>query len=232
MTYIPPKLFLSTKEQAGQDNRRPVTIAFRQIERWANGLAIPTGGGGLYASLTGPGETVTPGGLTQAGGFTVNNSGAGAGAYIQLDDFAGAGLFIQSTNKISLGSTGTPTSGRNIEISVGTSGMIVNSTGPITFNGGTSTTGEGHIDVGGSTGVLVQSDHGPVALQCTGPDFILLQCNGTGAQGLQVASLQGIWVQGSPVPTITPGASNGIIYVNAGKLYFMNGAGASTYIAG
>src|SRR5580692_10705281 len=38
----------------------------RAIETWAKNV------GGTYASLTGPGETTTPGALTQEGDFTVN----------------------------------------------------------------------------------------------------------------------------------------------------------------
>lgn len=46
-------------------------IDMRAIEQWASRLKS-----GSYASLTGPGETVTPGALTQLGDFIVENTSA------------------------------------------------------------------------------------------------------------------------------------------------------------
>lgn len=45
-------------------------INFQVIQRWANNFAI---GGGFYASLTGDGETMTPGSLVQLGQFSVRS---------------------------------------------------------------------------------------------------------------------------------------------------------------
>jgi hypothetical protein len=57
----------------------------------------PTGGTSTvnYASLTGPGQTTTPGNLTQAGGFTVNDT-SGSGVFV--NDYTGNGINFLSTN--------------------------------------------------------------------------------------------------------------------------------------
>lgn len=44
-----------------------IMVDLQVIQRWVNAMAA-----GGYASLTGPGETQTPGDLTQAGGLAVN----------------------------------------------------------------------------------------------------------------------------------------------------------------
>ena len=59
------------------------------------GAMAPTGGGSGYASLTGAGETATPGALVQAGPFTVENTAAfGSGTGIDLKDTGDAGILI------------------------------------------------------------------------------------------------------------------------------------------
>jgi hypothetical protein len=95
-------------------------------------------GGGGYASLTGPGETTTPGDLTQAGGFTVNDSlGDGInfnsplnGVNVTAGSFssettAGTGLEDDSSDGIVLDETGS-------------GGILIQSISGITLtNGGT-----------------------------------------------------------------------------------------------
>lgn len=75
----PFRLFIPRKTQ------KPVQqpdygVDMRAIEAWAialvNYVDSIAGGGSAYASLTGPGQTVTPGALTQAGPFTVDLSGS------------------------------------------------------------------------------------------------------------------------------------------------------------
>jgi hypothetical protein len=74
-----------------------------------------SGGGGGYASLTGTGETTTPGDLTQDGGFTVNDS---AGDGITLDSTGGT--ITEDGDQIRLNSvdgtfiTNTTTDGINV----------------------------------------------------------------------------------------------------------------------
>jgi len=86
---MPDKLFIPNKEAvANTPHELPRT--FREIERWANRLS---GGGGLYASLTGPGETTTPGDLTQSGGFTINTP-ASSTMGIEFDNFASPGILF------------------------------------------------------------------------------------------------------------------------------------------
>lgn len=70
------------------------------IQRWLNGFVAALGG--LYASLTGPGETVTPGKLTQAGDFTVN---AAEGGGIHLNDISSgdlAGIALVETGEAAI----------------------------------------------------------------------------------------------------------------------------------
>lgn len=123
------KLIIANKNYKGVND--PYARDMRAIEMWANegivrkliagtnvtltpssgvdagtGIEISaTGGGGTtYASLTGPGETVTPGLLNQAGPFSViDPSGGGhtaAGNAIELLDqtSAGYGIDIASTH--------------------------------------------------------------------------------------------------------------------------------------
>jgi hypothetical protein len=83
---IPNKNYTPTQQKYGQD--------MRTIEQWASGsvrsvvagtnvsvddtdpqnpVVSSTGSGGGYASLTGPGETTTPGDLTQAGNLIIGS---------------------------------------------------------------------------------------------------------------------------------------------------------------
>lgn len=131
-------LFIPTKEKSGQDNRN-ITIAFRAIERWADSLQAaaagiteitsadssvtivnPTGPtvdlhvapatGGVYASLTGAGQTTTPGLLTQQGGFDIidstghghtvlatGTSGTHGGIYLETDTYGNVELVDNAT---------------------------------------------------------------------------------------------------------------------------------------
>ena len=66
------KLFIPNKNMPAFNPYRYGTD-MRAIENYVNNLPAPTPGG-AYASLTGPGETATPGDLVQAGGFTVNDT--------------------------------------------------------------------------------------------------------------------------------------------------------------
>lgn len=87
-----PNLFIPQKQTSVTD---PTTLPvnWRAVERWASGIKLPSGGGGAYASLTGPGETTTPGDLHQAGGFFVDDS-AGTGIYFNS---TGGGFYWHST---------------------------------------------------------------------------------------------------------------------------------------
>lgn len=66
-------------------------------------VTITASGGGGYASLTGAGETVTPGALTQAGGFTVNDT-AGDGFTVQSQGFIT--IIAQSADSVLVATTG------------------------------------------------------------------------------------------------------------------------------
>ena len=186
-------LFIPTKEKAGADNRN-ITIAFRAVERWADNQAgvqeitstdgsvtvtnpfgpvvnlhVATGGGGGYASLTGPGFTTTPGDLTQAGGFTVNagtsmgialNSTTGiTGTATNGISFTGQGSFgVQITSGVSgSGSTGgmTLTDYSNTGISINAAGPSVSGSGRLDLLSQHST-----VRIVGNAGVTVASQLG------------------------------------------------------------------------
>jgi len=75
-----------------------------------------TGPGGAsvggYASLTGPGQTATPGDLTQEGGFVVNSGGAG----IVLDNNGPPGFgFLNLVSNSGIALTESTTTGVNIQ---------------------------------------------------------------------------------------------------------------------
>ena len=103
------------------------------------------GGGGGYDSLTGAGESATPGDLTQAGGFTVNEAGttginlndSGSGG-INLVDSGGAGVVIGVTDAaglINIVTTNAANTGGVVIADYGTNGVYVqnNPAGLISF---------------------------------------------------------------------------------------------------
>lgn len=116
---------------------------------------------GGYASLTGPGETATPGDLDQEGGFTVNDSGTGinlnspvGGGGITLDEHSGAGI--------------------NLNAPISSSAISIQTGGPLLLVGGLR--GGVEINCSSSSGVNVQTDatgklgffaHAPVVQQPT-----------------------------------------------------------------
>src|ERR1700733_11234639 len=140
------------------------------------------GGGGVYASLTGAGETTTPGDLTQAGGFTVNEAGstgivlsdAGSGG-VTINDSGAAGALMEAT-RTTVGATGvtisstTPpnafTPGILID-DIGGGGVTLESASPPLTSSSEvsisavslifrSTTALGFTELGGPTGTSVQ----------------------------------------------------------------------------
>jgi hypothetical protein len=115
---------------------------------WA---VVRGGGSGGYASLTGAGETATPGDLTQAGGFTVNDT---AGDGIELES-TGGGISITNTESGAINIVDSGDTGFNIQetgdgnalnlVSSGTAGEVsINASdaaGQVSVNaGGTSVT--------------------------------------------------------------------------------------------
>lgn len=106
-TVNPKKLVIPRKNQMDQ----AAQAAMLAIEQWCNNLSAPAAGSSFYTSLTGPGETVTPGDLTQAGGFTVNDNASAMG--INLND-TGGGLTPGINFTAGAGSITTSTSAGNI----------------------------------------------------------------------------------------------------------------------
>lgn len=91
------KLFIPNKNMPAFNPYRYGTD-MRAIENYVNNLAAPAPAG-AYASLTGPGETATPGDLTQQGGFFVFDtvpdgiflfSTGGSGGQVQIAAANGA----------------------------------------------------------------------------------------------------------------------------------------------
>ena len=81
-----PKLTVPSLDQVEE----PMATILRTIVAWLNNLSAPTSSGG-YASLTGPGETTTPGALTQLGPFTVVDT---AGAILLEEDTPGGAIVL------------------------------------------------------------------------------------------------------------------------------------------
>jgi hypothetical protein len=82
--------------------------------------ATSGGGGGVYASLTGPGQVVSPGKLTQLGGFEVDDQGQNikfvgiAGSVFRITNFSTvevdtAGVYDISVAQFQVSSTGDVT---------------------------------------------------------------------------------------------------------------------------
>ena len=164
-----------------------------------------TGSGG-YASLTGPGQSTTPGDLTQAGGFTVNDSvgdgitlntaGFLIAASVETDASASGSYYVTATTaivltcgsaSIAVGSAGTQSvigGAVTVDDTLG-GGFLYSAGGTIggaTFNCGSSgftvtTTGTGSVNI--ST-----SNSGQIFLTSFGGVLI----SGAGGYGVQVGT--------------------------------------------
>jgi hypothetical protein len=86
-------LFIPNKQTMGTYVASKYGIDMRAIERWCNSL-IARIASGIYASLTGPGETTTPGTLSQAGALQVTQPSGGT-ARIELIDNGSGGILIE-----------------------------------------------------------------------------------------------------------------------------------------
>lgn len=143
MPNVPfPNLFLSTKVKPSinvpngpslDEKLRSITIALREIERWANGSGVnvpitgvissdstvtvtdPTGpvvdlsiagsSSGGYLSLTGPGQTATPGQLNQAGPFIATSNGCEVGVDVAIGPLTN-NVIINAANELSITAPG------------------------------------------------------------------------------------------------------------------------------
>lgn len=109
-----------------------VTVAMTDAPDFQEVVVSPGGSAvGGYASLTGPGETVTPGALTQAGNFTVNGTST---IYLHIGPTGTGtlGFAQEGTGGINLGDTGGGGIGAvttaNVELSSQT-GTVINDAG-------------------------------------------------------------------------------------------------------
>lgn len=83
-------LFIPRKADPTAPTHDSYMVDMQAIEKWANSLPVS-----LYASLTGPGETASPGQLTQAGDFVVNANGA---VGINLTSAGPGGIFLTNNS--------------------------------------------------------------------------------------------------------------------------------------
>jgi hypothetical protein len=152
---------------------------------WQTTVTAPGGGAiGGYASLTGPGQTTTPGKLTQAGDFEVdsagttgvllNNTGSGG---ISLVDDSNAGIAIVEHGAGIAEMQATGTGGVQLFIPIGASGqMVIFNTG----SGGTLI----EDDVSGM--IIRQKGSGDLEIDNVGTGRVLL--NGPNAAGVVINS--------------------------------------------
>ncbi len=148
-----PKLFLPSLDQVEE----PVATILRTMLNYINNLIAPSGGG-AYLSLTGPGETTTPGALTQRGPFTVADSQGN----IILDETSPGGVAIlTASSPASQVEVGTPTGAAIFDVATGN--VEINSAGSIA------------IGTGSTQGVELQSAAG-----------IEIVSAGSGASGPQI----------------------------------------------
>lgn len=105
----------------------------RTIENWANNQP-----GGGYASLTGPGETTSPGALTQIGDFIVLSTTETSG--LEVTDAGGVQLIDDGTVGIGIS-----------ELSSGPISIVADGGGPILITG----LGAGNITITINTGNLI-----------------------------------------------------------------------------
>ena len=146
-----------------------VRAGFLQVERVINNLKAAASG--FYASLTGPGETTTPGQLTQAGDFVVDSNGA-----IGIDLQAAVGP---------------------LDLSAGPGGIGIVSTGGI-GEVDTSTTGI-QVTEGGSGGIIIEdSGGGGVTVLSTAAGGVTIQNIGVGGTIDIFGADHGIFIGSTP----------------------------------
>lgn len=138
---------------------------WRAIEIWAKQVVANLGG--FYASLTGPGETTTPGALTQQGGFDVQGGATGAitltsGTLVDISggssdgsgvDISGVGPLGTNTSPVTISSAANG----NVTITSAQAKVILqttNSPSSITLNG--AALGGGSIDIDATNYISLQ----------------------------------------------------------------------------
>jgi hypothetical protein len=105
-TVNPEKLTLPYIDRVPDPQTR---AALLRIQQYINNLLAP-GSGGAYASLTGVGETTTPGKLTQLGDFTVSDNGVtGSGIQFTTGSTGSLPIFLSASDGIVNGNLATIT---------------------------------------------------------------------------------------------------------------------------
>ena len=122
------------------------TLHWRQAAQYIADNA--GGGGGGYASLTGAGTSTTPGDLTQAGGFTINDTvsdginlnsnGPGGAVSLSCIDPTAFGMSLQSAGGTSI--LDTSTSGITIEANGGAVNVVISGSSVVLNSAGVTVT--------------------------------------------------------------------------------------------
>ncbi len=184
------------------------------------GHPISSGGGG-YASLTGAGQTVTPGDLAQAGGFSVV-APVGDTVGISLVDNSGvAGVLLEAAN------------GGGMQINnSGGGGMIVNSDGGIIVN----ETGGGGIDFSTGGGITLAGNAGGVGLIASSSGTIQLTAAAAiiinGSSEFQIVAPGGTRFAQITTPSNPPANFDKLYFKSDDNLYALNHAGVEHLIGG
>lgn len=158
-------------------------------------------GGGRYASLTGDGETETPGDLTQAGGLSIPiPSGDDFGFEVRDDGDGGINLKTNGAGGVNVVDTGS--GGLNFNAEGATSSINIVDAG----NGGLTVIekGDGGLIVNnqGTGGLVLESTNdGGIELLNTGNGGLLIQSDGADLEGVTLLS-----------------PSNGFVFVTADVL--------------
>jgi hypothetical protein len=168
---------------------------------WANDPTVEDFSGGSYASLTGAGETETPGDLTQTGGLTVNDTEAHGINMTSYTEDGSIELGLSSSDTIQSGLT---INGVTVSLFTFLNYLLRIS----------NTSAEGGVEISDAGGglSLFESGNGGIALQDFGTGGITIASTrsvsiGTGASGVTGSTALGQLIQASRNGEIASGFS-------------------------
>lgn len=164
---------------------------WRAIEIWSKQVVAAIKSitpGGFYASLTGPGETIPTGSLTQTGGFTVNdNTMTGIqlltnGGGVAIKDTGGGGMVIDSNGGLQMATAGSGIQVTDSSVfGISLSNNVVNGNVDISVGPGAATGISMQSSAGGGMQIVTGSAQTlGISLQANGNNPITLEAAGTG----------------------------------------------------
>jgi hypothetical protein len=170
---------------------------------WTVAAQVTGGSAGGYASLTGPGQTATPGELTQAGSLVVNGSSASLGVDVVAGAFNHA-VTIDTPDVLAVVAGGATVTTSEGTLATSAVGWEINTTGAfqVTTGGLIAQQGEGVFY--GTAGAGVSSSPG-----------ITLDDRGTTILG-GPTSIGFFVYTGNPTGVFTPGGATGAICFDIG----------------